>query len=247
MRIALISRPRTCSTAISKSLANFYNLDYLGESYFNIHNTLLRYYKLRRNYDTQLALQKFSTQLNDYTNKIFQKENFIIKIFPSILHFPPSNMMEEHSFDFVKNQFLFKLDVLKIKQYDKIYFLDRVLSDSLLSWAYCHHTRYFHKKKSEPPKYIKIEINDHDLSAVKFYIIEYFLQQKIKKYLDTEKIPYTYINESNCESYIDKNYLDIENTIIDYKDYILNLKKFDNFVEKWCSVCEQETQNWNFF
>jgi len=247
MKIALICRGRTNSTAIGKSLAANKNLEWVGENYFWFHEELVRWLHYRPKYDKTLAFKKFTEIIKDETYKISLQDNFVIKIFPSILHFPPSLMFENTSFESVKNDFIFDTNLIKLNTYDQYYFLDRNFRYSTLSWIYAFQTSQFHQPKINKRNYYKITLNKTDFARTKFYIIEYLMQQKMRKYLENNKIPFTLIDESCYSDYIDNTKLGTEKTSINYEHYIENIKELDSFIDYWYPICEQETSNWNFY
>ena len=247
MRVAILSRPRTVSTAITKSFANTHNLNYLGESYFDIHKYLMRYYHLRPNHTHSNSFSNFSARLINHTDQIFKNEKFVIKIFPSMLHFPPSLMREQDTFTSIKKNFIFNLDILNLQSYNQLYFLDRNFYNSIISWVYSNKSQKFHSRKNKKETYIPVFLTEEEFSIARFYIIEYLLQQKIKKYLDNNKFEYTYVDEKNYHQYVDAEYLPTQQTVIDYKNYIINLADLNAVIDKWYPICEKNTEDWNFY
>jgi len=246
MKIALVCRGRTYSTAIGKSIALKQNLEFTG-NYLRLHHQLLLWYNHRPEYNANNAYAKFTRTIQEETRNIFLKDNFLVKLFPSMLHFPPSLMVENATFDDVKNKFIFDTSVLNLNQYDRYYFLDRNFIYSTLSWIYSCKISYFHATKKHTKNYPKINIDKIDLARTKFYIIEYFMQQKLRNYLDIKNIPYAYINENSYHEYIDAEKLDTVKTPINYENFIENIDELYTFINYWYPICEYETKNWSFY
>ena len=247
MKIALISRGRTYSTAIGTSLAHLNNLEYFGETYFKVHHDLLRYLYYRPKFDKNKAFTKFYQKLEEHTHSTLVNNDFLIKFFPSMLYMPPLLMYENDTFDTIKQHTIFNLDIIKVTEYNKIYFLDRQFHDSIISWVYCNKSLNWHQTKINPKKYDQIFLGKEDFAIAKFYIVEYFLQQKMREYLNNKNIPYTYVDESNYDQYIDNSILSTSQTKINYKDYITNIKELDVFINYWYPIIEKETKNWFFY
>ena len=248
MKIVLISRGRTCSTAISKSLAHLNNVEYLGETYFNtVHDNFVRHRTYRPKFSKEKVFTEFYQKLEVHTQSTFLKNDFLVKLFPSILHMPPNKMYKSDIFNSIKPYIISNLDVLKITEYDKFYFLDRQFYNSIVSWVYSKKSLIWHQNKINPKKYTKIYLDKLDFATAKFYILEYFLQQKIRDYLNNKNIPYTYIDESNYDQFIDTNILSTTKTEINYKDYITNIEELDVFIDYWYPIIKQETYDWFFY
>ena len=86
-----------------------------------------------------------------------------------------------------------------------------------------------------------ITIDDIDLSIVRFYILEYCLQEKIKDFLCKQKIPYTDISETYTQ------YIDNKPNNNDYTKLITNCDMLPNFIDNWYKVCCENTIDWQYY
>lgn len=246
MKIAIIARGRTNSTAIGKTLAHRNGCEWVGEEYFWHIQEYSNWLTYRPKYNKVLAFEEFKEIIHSFTNTLSLKDNIVTKFFPSILYFPPYFIHENNTLNNVKQNFIFNLDILNLNQYDKFYILDRNLLDSVTSWVYAHKSVTFHNHKIHKRQYYKLTLEKNDFARAKFYILEYFMQHKIKNYLDEHKKTYTYINESSYDQYIDTDFLSTEKTEIDYKNYITNIDELKEFVNHWYPIIEKQTTDWNF-
>lgn len=247
MKLLILGRGRTCSTAIGNSLAHKYNLKFLGESYFSVHENLLKYYKMRPNCTFATKFNDFTKKIENHTKFLFSHEKMMCKIFPSVLIYPPSASFESETFDDLKRRYIFDLNILNLKGYDQIYFLDRDFYTSAISWVYSNKSKMYHRQKTNSQKYPVITIESSDFAVARFYIIEYLLQQKIKTYLFENNLPTIFIDETNSNEYINKSYLHTTTTDRNYDNLIKNVDEFKNFIDKWYPICEKETKDWNFY
>lgn len=247
MKIAIISRGRTNSTAIGITLAHHNHCEWMDEHYVYDIEKLYRWVKYRPKYDKSVSLKKFQQVIQSNTDNLFTRDNFVTKIFPSMLCFPPHFMYEHTSFDHIKNNFIFNLNILNLEQYDKLYFLDRSLMDSVISWVYAFKAGNFHTFKIGNRLHYKQQLDVNDFARAKFYILNYFMQKKIKNYLDLQNKSYVYINELSYDQYIDIDCLPTKKNEINYQNYILNINEFKEFINYWYPIIEFETKDWNFY
>lgn len=247
MKIAILARPRTFSTAIGKTFAHNYDSIYVGETYLNVLMAIRRYYYLRKSYDLKKAINHLKNELSDHTKKIFSYGNFVIKIFPGMLHFPPGIITEYESFGDIKSKYIFDIDILRLPEYDKILILERNLKQSLISWIYSRKIEHYHHQKNENYEYPTITLETSDFDYVRFYLLDYLLFEKIKEYLNQKNISYTIISENNFNDYVNNDILDTVQTPIKYDQYITNIQDLENFVDYWYPICREQTQNWTYY
>jgi hypothetical protein len=242
MKIGLISRGRTQSSAIVRSLSKKYNLTDNFELYFNAHNQIMKYENIK-----SLGNKNFHQQIRNITNTVFLKENFICKLWPSMLIAPPSKFEKNQTFDDIKKKIIFNItEYFRIKDYDQLYFINKDLHHSTLSWIYTKKTNLFHRGKFTEYSPPIITIDDADLDIVRFYILEYCLQEKIKDFLCEQKIPYIDITESYNE-YIDTDLIKTIATNNDYTKLITNYDTLPNFIDGWYKVCCENIVDWKYY
>jgi hypothetical protein len=246
MKIGVISRGRTASSAVVNSLTTNNKLSNKFEIYFDMHIKLSRYYQLRPNTTKNIQFTDFQTKLYNLTKSLFDEGNFIVKIWPSMLCFPPHKIYKNQSFQDIKDNFIFDItEYLNIHQYDKLYFLDKDLHHSAISWVYSKKTKIFHKRKNMSIQIPKINLDSADYDTVRFYILEYCLHQKLRQFLLDKQIPFTEIS-NNFESYINSDMLKIEESQNDYENLIYEYTDLYSYISEWYQVCIENTKDWYF-
>jgi hypothetical protein len=243
MKIGLISRGRTQSTAIIQTLAKRHKLINNFETYFGAANAIKK--ELHPN---NSLYDEFQLSIKNVTDTIFTSKNFICKIWPSMLIVPPDKFESHQTFDDIKSRIIFNIsEYLRISEYDQLYYINKELQHSTLSWVYAKKTRRFHRFN----KHIKynspvITIDDNDLDRLRFYILEYCLQEKIKDFLCKQKIPYTDISETYTQ-YIDDSMLNTSATNNDYPNLITNSDTISKFIDDWYNICCENTIDWKYY
>lgn len=248
MKIGLISRGRTQSSAIVQTLSKKYNIDTGFEIYFNAHNHVINYKKLKslinKKYNSN---NDFQIQIKNITNSIFLKENVICKLWPSMLSEPPNRITDNDTFDDIKNKTIFNIsEYFRIKEYDQLYYINKDLHHSTISWVYTKKTKLFHRVKNNDYLTPLITIDKDDLNLIKFYILEYCLQEKIKDFLCEQKIPYTDITKT-YNQYIDNDIINLTVTNNDYAKLITNYDMLPSFIDDWYKVCLENTSDWKYY
>jgi hypothetical protein len=248
MKIGLISRGRTQSSAIVRTLSKEYDLDDNFELYFQAHSHIIKYQYAKtlgnKNYNLNID---FQNQLKTITNSIFLKKNFICKLWPSMLIEPPSKFEKNQTFNNIKNKIIFNIsEYFRIKDYDQLYYISKDLHHSTLSWVYTKKTKLFHRSKFTEYTPPLITIDDNDLDIIRFYILEYCLQEKIKDFLCEQKIPYIDITETYSQ-YIDTDSIKTTVTNNDYTKLITNSDMLPKFIDDWYKVCCENTKDWKYY
>jgi hypothetical protein len=248
MKIGLISRGRTQSSAIVQTLSNKHNLTNKFEEYFILRNNFLKYQGIKilsnKNY---VALDEFQGHLKNITNTMFLTENFICKLWPSMLALPPHKFNNNESFADIKKKIVFNInECFRIKDYDQLYYINKELHRSTLSWVYAKKTNLFHRSKFKKYSTPMITVGDDDLDRIRFYILEYCLQEKIKDFLCEQKIPYIDITDSYSQ-YIDIDVIQTTTTNNDYTKLITNYDILPSFIDNWYNVCCENTIDWKYY
>jgi len=175
-----------------------------------------------------------------------------------VAKFWPRNLIFAYDGSKIKNEDLFEYEiyldfnkVLKIEEYDKIYFLDRPIIESAISYSFAKETDNFlfwdqgHlnyvKKKSKN----KIIISEKTLYMTNFHIFESIIHHKLREFLIKTKIDFTYLGYDDCKDYV-KNNLPSKKTSgyietnFDYKEIIENYSDLLQIIEhKYNKFSEQ--------
>lgn len=252
MKLAIICRPRTASTALVHSLSEQYEIPNLSEHYLNksislpIHSD--SYNKFRKVKNLPTPESQFQNNITSITKDLEKEDSFVLKIFPRMFVVPTKfTLTESETPSVIKDKILFNLtDSMHFDMYDKIYLLDRDLYTSCASWVYSVHTRSFfitrdRSKKDQPP----IILNQKDYDTLRFFILENVLYDKIINYLESKKFSFMDVTNSLSEhigenSPIPKSNRNFPNLIEDYENMC-------NFIDQYHAYCVDETKDWFFY
>ena len=248
MKICLISRGRTRSTIIGNSLAEKLGVDNVGEVYYRAQWEIKQSVDHRRTIDWNTYIPIFQNKINEITKQLLEKKSFICKIFPSMLIAPPMHIINENeTVDHIKHRIIFNIwETLNLSQYDEIYFIERNLAESAISWVYSNKTGIYHKYKNKLNDYKSIKLNSVDYARARFYVLEYLLQEKIKNYLQKNSIPFTLITENNYLDIINGHKNMIDETPVNYKEIINNAENLISYVEKIQKEYSLLVQDWQY-
>lgn len=251
MKIGIICRGRTHSQAITDSLSKEYNLHNFGETYIGVNDLASRVINLRKLINKQLnPITVFEDTLKNHTDRIFSVNNFICKLWPSMLIFRNQIQKNEiYNFNQIKENVVFNLRYFwNIENYTHLYFLDKDLLHSLSSWVYSKKTTMFHtfKDSSFNTNTYSLYLNDEDINLGKLYILEYCLQQKIKMFLLKENIKFLDIS-NNPKDLINNDIISLVENQRNYRNLIKNYEELENLIEEWYPLCLEKTNNWNFY
>lgn len=248
MKVCLISRGRTRSTVVVNSLAEQFNIVNLEEIYFKAQHEIKQNVDHRKAIDWNLYIPIFNSKVSAITRQLLEKQSFVCKIFPSMLISPPMHIIKNsETLDDIKQRIIFNLEeYLVLSQYDKVYFLERNLPESAISWVYSNKTGVYHKYKNKPNHYKPIKLNEVDYARARFYVLEFLLQQKIKEFLQQKSIPFTVISENNFEDILNGYSNTIEKTPVNYKELIANADDLIAFVEKIHNEYSVVVQDWQY-
>lgn len=249
MKIGLICRGRTRSTAIIQSLSAKLHVSNYREIYRTIPEIMKKDYKLVRQQSIDLELSRFKTLVLETTEKCFSQDSFITKIWPSMFTYHLYyKMSTNETFDMIKNNTIFDITkYFRLNQYDKLYFIDRDLHTSASSWVYAHKHNLYHfsKKGITNPHKPTITLNEKDFNVVRFYVLEYCLQQKLKKYLLDNNIVFEDITDNSLEL-IDDSLARIRRTDSNYKSLIRNYDELHSLITNWYPICLENTKDWHY-
>jgi len=248
MKIALLCRGRTRSTAVIEYLSKVHNIQNKSEIYFTNHKFVLSPQYSIKNHK-KLYIEKlcdFQNLLNNTTTELLNIPSFICKIWPSMLVYPPSSFSYDEDLSSIKNRTIFDItNTLKLKEYNKVVVLNRDLITSSLSWVYAKHTNVFSVLSHQKRKFHKIKLNELDLDFLRFYILEYCLQEKIVDYLDKTELKYEIF--SGYDSLTNNIQLRTKDSKNNYDLLIENLDDTKQFISNFYKSCQIETKDWYFY
>lgn len=244
MKILVLCTPRTRSTVLLDTLSKHYKLENKGETlHFSIgkvQNTVKNPNLNEAYYNHFLTIFKKDVEIN------FQQNNFIAKLFPNMLVYSDHLLDDPNIYNV---QMITNLKYyLNIHKYNKIFYLNRNITDTICSWYFADLTNYFNFKSfetlqeqlSKTTKF-SIELN----SDLKFFIYECSLLYQIKKYLINNKIEFTYLDFQDIPNFLSTNYPNVEPTTIDskidYSQLVLNYKELDEKCQKFYNQCIEAT------
>lgn len=248
MKIGIICRGRTRGTAILDSLCTKHNLKNKNELYFDVNEVIITHRDLRKNITLNQLQKLFEKKIKQITNNLFLENDFGCKLWPSMLAMPANehNIYNE-SLEDIKATLLFDLEYFfHISKYDKLFYVDRDIESSTISWVYSKRTDMYHTYLGKTNKYYPITLNNEDFAKARFYILEYCLQQKIKTYLIQNKISFVEISDEDYTLY-SKDTKTYEETVIDYKEYITNFVEFQQFIHTTYQDYSLQTETWKYY
>ena len=244
MKIALVSRARTYSTPIIELLSKQYDVENKFEIYFDIYwndfgkTKLLKTYIQKNNNFTY-----FQNKILELTNKLQEHNNFICKLWPMFITYPPHVINPSESANNLRKNIIFDISkYLAVKNYDKIYVADRNLYDSALSFVYANKTRIWHSTKNIKRSYTKMQADDFTISKTKYYIVEYILHQKMIEYLKKNNIPHTVFEDYNL---LDQSQFVKTNN--NYENLIYNVEIIKHTIDNYYPLYQTETSDWAFY
>jgi hypothetical protein len=248
MKICLLSRGRTRSTVIANCLSKKFDVPNVGEEYFKAQWEIKRSVDHRKHVDWNSYIPVFENKISEITKNLFNKQSFVCKIFPSMLIAPPQHIINHtDTLEKIKPRIIFCVgNYLQLSKYDKIFFLDRDFKQSVLSWVYSNKTAIYHKYKNKTNTYQIIKLNEVDLARAKFYILEYILQQKLKKFLTEKSISYTIIDDNNFQEILKTHNDDLEKTPISYTELIYRSNDLINNIEQIHNEYSSIIDEWSF-
>lgn len=248
MKVALICRGRTRSNAVMADLASRYNLQNKSEIYFQNHEFFYSYKVKMKSSQLKTFDDKFlyfQNLMKKTTSELFNQNNFICKIWPSMLIFKPAAFSAEDSFQDIHKKTIFNIsEAMSIHQYDKIIWLDRDLLSSTLSWVYAKHTNIFSVTQNKTVSFEPIKLTDHDISVAKFYVLEYCLHKKMRDYFVGKNIPIEeYADFENLRTNKSVKLIDPKNN---YYSLINDVDTLVKEIHQFYDICLKETENWQF-
>ena len=258
MNILIIGKPRSRTTYLGKSISSYYNTRYLSEPYDSAGYMHNHYYRLKmkksNNYES-LLYQKQEEWLYGVTKNIFEINNCVAKIFPRHLTVDISGLENYKLHDNYDsrwdsftdpNNFKFKLftnlsEILQLKKFDKLFFIERNLIDSPISFAYSMRINHFvfnsHQNIDQvKKKFSQILLDEKDIPFINYVVYEHVLLEKIKAFI-AENYPCVFVTYENVTDYVETNFkVNLKNNLINpkfnYKEIIKNYTEMEKYINQ---------------
>lgn len=272
MNILIIGKPRARTSYLGKCLSSNYKLEYLSEpydpsAYMNIFYQRLKLLK-SKNYENVLY-DKQTEWLKGVTKSIFGTDNFVAKLFPRHITVDTSSLENykfwdkpDSRYDSIPDpsSYKFKIitnlsEILQLKKFDKLYFIERNLIDSPISFAYSLRINQFgfsdnNKINEVKKKYSKITLTERDIPFINYLVFEHVLLLKIKKFIESN-YACTFLTYDNVVNHINSNlneHLDID--LIDpnfnYKEIITNYSEIEKHIHQVYDIFYPKLDDVNF-
>lgn len=219
MKVLVIGYPRTRSTILIESIANYHNIKNLYES------MVIEYEPSRFIEKSFFPKQEniwniYKKNLKNYNDNLILTDNFTIKLYPScfinsLKYHPdvennPNYVLDKD--DFLDLEFYFNLS-----KYDQIFLLyrnDRI--DSVLSYLHARKTGFFNKTESDRTKndpsnkeynfWFYSENEKYKEWIIRNLILQTSFTSYIESYLKLKNLQYTKLEYSEITDFIKINY-----------------------------------------
>lgn len=262
MHFLILGRPRCRTSFVCDVLGNLHDASNFHESFDNtdqIKNQVIRS-KLTKVQNLQnriLEVQK--KHCTKITNDVFNEKNAVIKLFTRHLVYP-SDSIKEQFFEHKNYPYFFNkidqphfltitdyIDIFQLKRYDEIFFLDRDLVTSTLSYVFNILVMKSPLYSSEnqikvlKQKNITITIEENLYPYINFYVYEYIIQTQIKKDLQNSNIKFTELNYDDCIPYITNRFNKMpvskfSDTKLDYSTIITNYSEIQDYINQTYTI-----------
>lgn len=243
MKICNLGHARSRTTFLIRTLANYYSLKDLGETYGSRK-------KQGQSSDT------YKSKIKSFTNLLFTNDNFIIKVWPR--YFCSAPLVDSFENLILELDFYFKFS-----QYDKIIITERDPVESLCSLRIGEKFNYNYYTEDQVTHYrnVRYENKENNIIDVnnkynKDFLMEIFLMPHIANYLTEKQIPFERLSfdeiPNYCNNYIDsKNLFSIKKPVpldsgTDYKLCINNYDEVVDFVHKYKLEVEDQLSQIRF-
>lgn len=241
MKICNLGHARSRTSLLTTHLVNYYGCEDIDESYSLIRKkTYVNYFTNDGLSMEQKYFQVYKNNVINYTNSIFEKESFIVKLWPRWMN----------SSEFSQNFETLILDLdttFRLHDYDKIIITTRNPVDALCSlWLATRNGYNFNVDDVRAEYFIKRKANSNSIMPNIFtnrwhlsFLTEIFLMDKICEYLDSKNIRYTYLSYDNVPSYLENKYKltpnhpNLQPMTIDFKvNYTTAVKNYEEVKEQ---------------
>lgn len=192
----------------------------------------------------------FANCIKVHTQNNFNQDNFVVKLYPRMLTLSSYSveLLENYKLKLIENLTYFT----NIRKYDKVYFLNRNLVDSICSWAYGNYINCFNFYDSQTfisttqhLPLLNIDLNTDNI--LKFYILESAILSSWKKFIDSNNISHITLDYDDIPDYIKNNFDNTtSNTIygnLNYKKLITNYSLLEEQVLNYYNLCLQKVNN----
>lgn len=233
MNICVIGRARTRSSIFCASVAKYYGLQNFNEYYAvasaPISNPFL-FRNLSQEEKDTLTWNHYKKGILKVTEEMFITNHFVTKLWPRwfIQNFQGNRVISEDLTEFKTITNL--QQYFKILDYDKIYWIDRPVIDSICSLSFVYTVHKFHSTISTLDKPIFINTNHR---WVQHYLFDILISKKLKLFLNDNNIECNQLTYDDVPNYCIKNYAGIEG--FEFKDGHRNYK---NLISNYAEVEE---------
>lgn len=238
MNICVIGRARTRSSIFCESVASYYGLKNFNEQYAvasaPIFNPFL-FRGLTQEEKNTFNWNRYKSEIRKVTEEMFQTNHFVTKLWPKwfVQNYQGKRVLSENLTEF---KIITNLqEYFKILDYDKIYWIDRTVTDSICSLAFVYTVHKFHSTISILDNPIFIDTNSR---WVQHYLFDILISRKFKLFLDDKNIAYNQLTYDDVPNYCIKQYAGIEGFEFkdgrrNYKNLISNYNEVDEYVSNF--------------
>jgi len=251
MNICVIGRARTRSSVFCESVAVYHGLKNYNETYATASTPLFNpffFRNLSKSEKDKFTWNRYQDLILKITEEMFETKNFITKLWPKwfIQNSEGKRVISENLQDF--NIITNLQKYFKILDYDKIYWIDRSITDSICSLSFVYTVKKFHSPISTLKQPIIIDVNSR---WVQHYLFDILISSKFRNFLDENKIVYTSLTYDEVPQYCIKNYAGVEGfEFVDgkrnYKTLIKNYEEVENYVFNFLSSNTYLVENIKF-
>lgn len=244
MKTLIIARPRTRSNLLIHAHSEFHNLVDKHEIYTLGTGKIIESNTKNINFKHSL----FESQVKKITEENFKQDNFVIKLFPRMVILGNHHI---ENLDSYEHRIIDNLSYFyNIQKYDKIYFLNRNIIDSVCSYMFGLHVQSFISTDTSLYDYNESVIIDID-DRLNFYLYEYAIQSRIKDFIERKNLSCTILDYQDIPQYVGFTYPNIKNKTIDskidYKKIITNYNEVCDYISQTYKTYLDKANNINFY
>lgn len=248
MTYCIIGMKRTRSSVLSLSISNYHDSDNYFGQYDGItpsFKTKIYFSKLPLDQQKSAKLKFFQEEVKKMTLEVLSKPNNVVKLFPRYMIYHEIPSVKDHAKSVLPKNYNDLIIITDIEEYfqlskfQKIYFLQRDVTDSICSYGYGIYLKKFQfvdepelnyfTKISRP---ISIDLNSGWLD---FCIFEYMLLNHLRSYLDDKKLSYHLLDYDDIPKYCSDRYSGTEignykYSGFNYKNLITNYEEVRKYI-----------------